>query len=158
MLPIASYRNPQPVQTRLCLRRIMSTEMCVGMRVCLYTYRCPCVKTRCEPNTIPSPPSLPPSPPPSSLSPPLSVSLTSEHAARGQTCISPHSPLASSLFFMPSSFLLSPRSFCFSTFFCSGREGGPKHEKRQERECVRVCVEAHMVAVPLARLLFSRWC
>lgn len=129
------------MQTRPCLRRIVSTEMCVDVRVLLYTYRCPCAKTHCEPNTV--------SPPPfSSLFLPLtlSVSLTSQHAARGQTCISLHSPLSQS-FFIPSSFLPTPLP-CISTFFCTRGGGGPKHERRQNVNA-GACVDAHMVAVAL---------
>lgn len=139
------------------------------MRVCFYTYRCPCAKKHREPNTISSSPLT-------SLFLPLtlSVSLTSQHAARGQTCISLRSPLSLSLslkfffFLFPSSFLPSPLP-CFSTFFCSSREdrreggggggGSPKHERRQNVNGGALCRGAHgrcRARSAISQLLFSR--
>lgn len=121
------------------------------MRVCFYTYRCPCAKKHREPNTISSSPLT-------SLFLPLtlSVSLTSQHAARGQTCISLRSPLSLSLslkfFFFYSPPLFSPLlSLAFQPSFVvaerrGGREeggGSPKHERRQNVNGGALCRGAH---------------
>lgn len=120
------------------------------MRVCFYTYRCPCAKKHREPNTISSSPLT-------SLCLPLtlSVSLTSQHAARGQTCISLRSPLSLSLsliFFFNSPPLFSPLlSLAFQPSFVvaerrGGREeggGSPKHERRQNVNGGALCRGAH---------------
>lgn len=120
------------------------------MRVCFYTYRCPCAKKHREPNTISSSPLT-------SLFLPLtlSVSLTSQHAARGQTCISLRSPLSLSLsliFFFNSPPLFSPLlSLAFQPSFVvaerrGGREeggGSPKHERRQNVNGGALCRGAH---------------
>lgn len=138
---MASCRNLQPVQTRPCLCCIMSTVIVCGRARALMHVRCPCAETHCELNT--------PTPPLPSHS--LSVSLTSQHTARGQTCISLHSPPS----LPPSLFLFSPLSSplpCFSTFFCSSEEGVRKHEGRQNVDN-RVCVEAHMAAVALSAII-----
>lgn len=64
--------------------------------VCAYTH----IGVHVQRHTVNRTPSLLP---PSSLFLPLtlSVSLTSQHAARGQTCISLHSPLSWSFLFPP---------------------------------------------------------
>lgn len=137
------------------------------MRVCFYTYRCPCAKKHREPNTISSSPLT-------SLFLPLtlSVSLTSQHAARGQTCISLRSPLSLSLslkfFFFYSPPLFSPLlSLAFQPSFVvaerrGGREeggGSPKHERRQNVNGGALCRGAHgrcRARSAISQLLFSR--
>lgn len=108
----------ESVQTRPCLCCIMSTEVCVDVRVCSYTYRCPCAKTHCELNTVAPPPVLP-------LSSSLSLCFSYITARRPRPNLHFSSFASLSVFFIPSSFLLTPLP-CFSTFFCSrgGERGG----------------------------------
>lgn len=98
---------------------------------------CPCAKPHCKLNTIsPSPLTLP-------------LSLTSQHAAQGQTCISLHTPHSH---FPPSFF------FIIQTFCCE--RGRPKY-KRWPDVNARICIGAHMVAVMVTAirlLLFSGFC
>lgn len=122
------------VDTTPSLLYCVNRGVCRRVRVCAYTY----IGVHVQRHTVNR---APPLLPPSFLTLPLtlSVSLTSQHAARGQTCISLHSPLSLPFLFPP--LFSTLLSLAFQPSFVVV-EGGPKHERRQNVNA-RVCVEAH---------------